>query len=171
MEINFKAPGGQLKFSVDAFIKVEDGRLHCNRVNNKHFLDKVAKSSFEKDGVNISKVWVDDFNIKLTQIKNVIVVGFAQQTIALIMGLLFSVGLSLFSFFTDSFFWWNGGLYFALLIYFVFIFIKGKTTIKLIISPIDTEKSYEFEIVALGNSPELVNYGKDLKNMIEAENK
>ncbi len=166
METIFKAPGGQLKYTVDALLKLEDGTLHCNRVSNAIFMDKEAIGSFAKDGLIIKKVWIDDFNIKLSQIKNISILGYSKSVAPLIIGLIFGIGLTAFSFFTDSLFWWNGAIYLLVFIYFVFLFLKGKTSIKLHVKPTDSEKVYEFQITAIGNAPNLTEFAHELRNMI-----
>lgn len=166
METTFKAPGGQIKFTVNAFIKVEDGKLFCNRVNNSIFLDKTAISLFEKDGLIIKKVWIDDFNINLTQIKNITIPGYTKSIAALIVGLISCLGLTAFSFFTDSLYWWNAAFYLVIFFYYLFLFFKGKTSIKLSVSPIENDKTYEFTILAIGNAPNLTEFANELRNMI-----
>jgi hypothetical protein len=166
METTFKAPGGQFKFTVDALLKVENGNLYCNRVNNAIFLDKTAISLFEKDGLIIKKVWIDDFNVSLTQIKNITIPGYSKSIAALIVGLVSCIGLTAFSFFTDSLYWWNGLFYLLIFFYFIFLFFKGKTSIKLSVSPIGNDKTYDFTIIAMGNAPNLTEFANELRNKI-----
>ena len=77
-----------------------------------------------------------------------------------------SIGLTAFSYFTDSLFWGNLLIYGLLILFGLIYFLIGKTQIDVYIKPSSENSSYKFQLLGTGKSPQLVEFYNELKNSI-----
>ncbi len=166
MEVTFQSPHNFKFNGVKSTARIDGNKFYCSRMINSLWLIKEAVSLFEKDGIHISKAWVENLEVDLSQITKVYSEGPTKNLPVLLMMLVTSLGLTAFSYFTDSLFWWNFLIY-GLLILFGFIyFLIGKTQIDIYIKPSTGNSSYKFQLVATGKSPQLVELYNELRDII-----
>lgn len=166
MEVTFQSPHGFKFHGVKSTARIDKNKFYCSRMINSLWLNKEAVSSFDKDGIHISKAWVENLEVDLSQITKVYSEGSVKNLPILLMMAVTSIGLFAFSYFTGSLFWWNSLIY-ALMIPFGFVyFLIGKTQIDIYIKPLSENNSYKFQLIATGKSPQLLEFYNELKNII-----
>lgn len=166
LECEFPVPD-TFKYSKKGYAKFENGILVSNSIRHSLMFDKEAMNLFSKDNISLKKSIIKDFKISRDRIKRINIEGFSYNLPSLILGIVLPILMLGFSYLTDSIFIWNSLIYLFVFIFYTLMFFKGKTSVIIHISPLESEESYEFEIFGLGRCPQLIIFGENLKEILK----
>jgi len=165
LECKFPVPH-PFKYFNKGYVKFENGIFVSDSVRHSLIFDKEAADLFSKDNIVLKKSLIKDFKISGDRIKRIYIEGFSYNLPSLIIGVLLPILMFGFSYITDSILIWNSLIYLFVFIFYILMFFRGKTSVKIYVSPTESEKSYEFDIFGIGRCPQLIIFGENLNEIL-----